>query len=475
MLLERYYDESLAQAGYLIGCERSGDAIVIDAGRDTERYLRGASAHRMRIRYVTETHVHADFLSGSRDLARAARATLVLSDHGAPDWTYGFAAADNARLVRDGESIEVGTVALQVMHTPGHTPEHISFLVTDRAAGTQPMGMLSGDFLFVGDVGRPDLLERAAGAAGNMEQSARQMAESLKRLQSLPDYLQVWPGHGAGSACGKALGAVPQTTLGYERLVNPALRHREVEEFVRWVLADQPEPPPYFAVMKRMNRDGPPPRPRQDDIPQLDAKDVREALRRGHWVVDIRGSGDFAAAHIAGTVNIPASRNLPTYAGTVLSYDRPINLLARSHDQARHAVHQLSLVGLDDIAGFATLDVLQQWKIEGWPIEALPMVDGNSLMARLESGGPRVIDVRGRSEWNDGHLAAADHIYLGNLVQGAATLRHDEPIVVHCQGGTRASIAASLLRREGFTHVASLMGGVDAWRKAGLPLVQERR
>ena len=475
MLLERYYDESLAQASYLIGCEATGEAIVIDPNRDTERYTRAAAAHRMRIRYVTETHIHADFLSGSRDLARTAHATLLLSDHGGESWSYRFAAAEDARLVRDGETIQVGTVKLGVLHTPGHTPEHIAFLVTDAAAGDQPMGMISGDFLFVGDVGRPDLLEKAAKAAGTMESSARQLFASLRRLKSLPDYLQVWPGHGSGSACGKALGSVPQTTLGYERLFNPALQHKTESDFVRWVLADQPEPPPYFAVMKRLNRDGAPPRARRDDIPQLDARAVEKALERGDWVVDIRSSGDFAASHIAGAVNIPASKSLPTYAGTVLTYDRPIHVIAKSHDQARHAMQQLALIGLDDIAGWAALDVLQQWKSEGRPVATTMMMDGPTLMGKLERGGPRVIDVRGTGYWKGGHGAAADHVYLGDLPERAAALRKDEPIVVHCQGGTRSSIAASLLEREGFSNVATLKGGVDAWRKAGLPLVHESR
>ena len=475
MLLERYYDDSLAQASYLIGCERTGDAIVIDPNRDIDRYTRAAAAHRMRIRYVTETHVHADFLSGSRDLARATRATLLLSDHGGADWSYGFAAAENARLVRDGESIEIGRVRLDVWHTPGHTPEHIVFLVTDTAVAPRPMGMVSGDFVFVGDVGRPDLLEKAAGVQGTMERSAQQLFASLRRLASLPDYLQIWPGHGSGSACGKSLGAVPQTTLGYERLFNPAMQHKTEADFVRWVLADQPEPPPYFATMKQLNRDGPPPRPRLDAVPQLDVRGVSAALEKGHWVVDIRGSADFSAGHIAGTVNIPASRSFPTYAGTVLDYARPINLIARSHDQAQHAMHQLALIGMDNIAGWSALDVLQQWKSDGRPLQATPAIDAQALFSKLENGGPRVIDVRGRSEWNEGHLAAADHIYLGALRERAGTLRKDEPLVIHCQSGTRTSIAASLLFREGFTNVTSMTGGVDAWRKAGLPLVREER
>ncbi len=260
MLLERYYDESLAQASYLIGCERTREAIIIDPNRDVDRFLRAAEARRMRIAYVAETHIHADYLSGALQLATTApeKPRLLLSAYGGDDWSYRYVESVGAQLVRDGDTIEIGAVRLRVMHTPGHTPEHICFLVTDTAASDSPIGMVSGDFLFVGDVGRPDLLERAANVAGTMESSARQLFESLGRLEKLPDFLQVWPGHGAGSACGKSLGAMPQTTLGFERLYNPALQHDAEDSFVEWILKDQPEPPPYFARMKQLNRDGPP-------------------------------------------------------------------------------------------------------------------------------------------------------------------------------------------------------------------------
>lgn len=472
MLLERYYDDALAQASYLIGCERTGEAIVIDPNRDVERYTRGAAARGVRVKWVTETHIHADYLSGSRDLARQARATLLLSGHGGAHWSYGFAAADGARLIRDGESISIGKVRLDVLHTPGHTPEHISFLVTDTAVGDQPMGIVSGDFLFVGDVGRPDLLERAANVRGSMATAARQLHASLQRLEPLPDHLQVWPGHGAGSACGKSLGAVPQSTLGYERLYNPALQQGSEKTFVDWVLADQPEPPRYFAVMKRLNRDGPPARP-SAETPPVDLGDVEGALAAGHWVVDIRGSADFAAGHLPGTINIPMSNSLATYAGTVLSYDKPIVLIAKSRDQAFAAIRLLSLIGLDQVAGYATLEALQQAKQEGRRLETTRRLEPEAV-AQMEDG-TRVIDVRGRSEWNDGHLERAIHIYLGHLEEQAASLDRSRPIVVHCQGATRSSIAASLLRARGFADVSYIAGGMDAWKKAGLPVVEDKR
>ena len=474
MLLERYYDDALAQASYLIACEKSGDAIVIDPNRDVQKYVRAAHAHRVRIRYVSETHIHADFLSGSRDLASATGARLLLSDHGGDDWSYAHSAFDSARFVHGGETVSVGDVRLDVLHTPGHTPEHICFLVTDTAVADRPIGLVSGDFVFVGDVGRPDLLERSAKVADSMERAARQLYGSLKKLSKFPDYLQIWPGHGAGSACGKALGAVPQTTLGYERLYNPALQHESEDDFVRWVLADQPEPPRYFSEMKRLNRDGPPPLPQPDlEVARLDANGIDAAVAEHAWVVDVRGSADFSRAHIAGTINIPASKSLVTYAGTVLSYDRPIALIAKTQEQALAALQQLSLIGLDRIVGFATLDVFQQMKSDGRPMQSVPLIDAVTLAAKLEKNGLHVIDVRGRSEWNHGHLPGATHIYFGDIEENAARMPHGEPIVVHCQSGTRSSIAASLLMAHGFTNVTNLAGGLDAWRKAGLPVSEE--
>jgi hydroxyacylglutathione hydrolase len=473
MLLERYYDETLAQASYLIACEKTGEAIVIDPNRDIQTYVRGAAAHRMRIRYVTETHIHADFLSGSRELAQAIGAKLLLSDHGGDDWSYAYSAFDGAQLVRDGETISVGKVRLDVLHTPGHTPEHICFLITDTAVGDRPMGIISGDFLFVGDVGRPDLLERAANVSGSMERAARQLYASLKRLASFPDYLQVWPGHGAGSACGKALGAVPQTTLGYERLYNPALQVETEDDFVRWVLSDQPEPPRYFAEMKRLNRDGPPAAP-EIVIHRSDANAIEEAVAAGAWVVDVRSSKDFAREHVPGTINIPSSKSLVTYAGTVLSYDRPIVIIAKTQDQAVTVLRQLRLIGLDQSTGVATLEVFQQLKSAGRPMQSVRLIEPRALADKLEANGTRVIDVRGRSEWNHGHLPNATHIYLGDIENAARTLQLDEPIVVHCQSGTRSSIAASLLMARGFTNVANLAGGFDAWRRAGLPVAENQ-
>ena len=236
MIVKRFYDETLAQASYLIGCGRTGSAIVIDPTRDVDQYLRMAEAEEVAITQVTETHIHADFVSGSRELAARTGAALYLSAEGGKDWQYAFAREAGGILVRDGDHIMVGNVRIDVVHTPGHTPEHLAFLVTDTAAATEPIAIVTGDFVFVGDVGRPDLLEKAAKVQGTMEASARTLYRSLVRFKTYPDYLQLWPGHGAGSACGKGLSAVPQSTVGYERRFNWALAVEGEDEFVRQVL-----------------------------------------------------------------------------------------------------------------------------------------------------------------------------------------------------------------------------------------------
>ncbi|HEY8197968.1 MAG TPA: MBL fold metallo-hydrolase, partial [Gemmatimonadales bacterium] len=220
MLLRRFYDPKLAQASYLVGCTVTGEALVVDPTRDIDPYLQAADAEGFKVAHVTETHIHADFVSGARELAHRTGARLYLSEAGGDNWQYGYAGEADATLLREASRIKVGTVELEVLHVPGHTPEHLTLLVTDSATASEPMGAFTGDFIFVGDVGRPDLLERAARVRGSMQESARQLFRSLQRFRTQPDYLQIWPGHGAGSACGKSLGAVPQTTLGYEKRFN---------------------------------------------------------------------------------------------------------------------------------------------------------------------------------------------------------------------------------------------------------------
>ncbi len=472
MLLKRFYDTTLAQASYLIGCAATGEALVVDPNRDIEQYLEAATAEGMRITHVTETHIHADFASGARELAQRAGAQLYLSDEGGPDWTYAFARDAGAILMKDGHTFMVGRIRIQAVHTPGHTPEHMTFLVTDTPATDTPMGALTGDFVFVGDVGRPDLLERAAGHEGSMERAARQLYRSLDAFKRRPDHLQIWPGHGAGSACGKSLGAVPMSTLGYERIANWAFQAPNENSFVQSVLAGQPDPPKYFAEMKRLNREGPPllgafRRPERLTVPR-----IGELLEAKALVVDTRRAADFASGHLPGTVSIPFNRSFTTYAGWLIPYDRDIYLVS---DHSEHAVDDvvraLALIGLDRVAGYADLDepALESWRAAGGTLETIPQITVAELAARQQDGPVSVVDVRWRNEWEAGHLPRVPNIPLGYV-----TDRLDEfpagPLVLQCETGNRSGIAASLLQARGRPEVANLVGGIAAWRRAGLPV-----
>jgi len=467
MLLKLLYDTKLAQASYLVGCQRTGEALVIDPNRHVGQYLDAARAEGLRIAHVTETHIHADFVSGARELARAARATLYLSREGGPDWQYAFAKADGATLIGDHDRIKVGNVIVEVLHTPGHTPEHLSFLLTDGAATDRPMGVFTGDFIFVGDVGRPDLLERAAGHAGTMEAGARTLFASLQRFKALPDYLQLWPGHGAGSACGKALGAVPSSTLGYERFANWGLSTAEEDDFVQLVLAGQPEPPAYFARMKQVNRDGPEPLGERTAPPRLDAARLAEVLRSGATVVDLRSTRDFAAGHVPGTINVPASRSLLNYAGAVLRAGRPLYLLG---DDARvaEAWRDLALIGFDRIEGAFGPDALATGA-RG----SVPQRTPAELSEALASGAVTVVDVRGLAEVEAFRIAGSRHIPLGAVPDRLGEIPADRPVVMQCESGSRSAIAASLLAAAGRRDVMNLSGGIGAWLKAGLPVERE--
>jgi hydroxyacylglutathione hydrolase len=470
MLLERFHDELLAQTSYLIGCQDAKIAVVVDPNRDIDRYIEAAARHKVTIAFVTETHIHADFVSGSRDLARKTGARLILSGAGGDDWQYRFATDDGARVVRHGDLIELGTVLMSVRETPGHTPEHIAFVVTDRATSPRPIGMLSGDFIFVGDVGRPDLLERAANVPKSMETLARALFRSLRATSDLPDYLQLWPGHGAGSACGKSLGAMPSTTLGYERIANWAFHIGDEDQFVRSVLAGQPEPPTYFAMMKTVNRDGPAPAPAARNLPELDLTAFDRAQAAGASIVDVRSTADFAAEHIPGTLNFPTGTSFTTWAGSLLSYERDIVLLADDRRRIARARHALTLIGLDRVIGWAGAPLRDAWRERGGTLESVAQIDIRQLAT---SNHRTVIDVRGAAEWSEGHMPGATHYFLGNLVELTRGMPHDTPIAVHCQGGTRSAIGASLLQAQGFTNVANVSGGIRAWEAAGLPVERE--
>lgn len=331
MLLRCFYDQKFAQASYFVGCQETGEAIIVDPVRYVDQYLELAETEGMRIVAVTETHIHADFVSGARELAHRTDATLFLSDNGNDDWKYAFINDYLHEPLYDGSEFSVGNIKFHTLHNPGHTPEHISLLLTDTVAADKPMGVLGGDFVFAGDIGRPDLLEKAAGIANSAEASARQLFKSLQRFKLLPDYLQIWPGHGAGSACGRDLGAVPSTTLGYEKLFNWAFYEDDEASFVDELLRGQPEPPHYFAVMKRVKKEG---LPLLNDIhtpKRLPFDHLENALSQDRPIIDTRSAGVFAANHIPGTLNIPPESSFTNWAGWLVSYDSPYYLIVDPH------------------------------------------------------------------------------------------------------------------------------------------------
>lgn len=468
MLLRLLYDEKLAHASYLIGCQETGEAIVIDPSRDIGRYLDLARREGLTVAHVTETHIHADFVSGSRELAYRTGARLHLSGMGGPEWRYGFAEAAGAELLADGSAIRVGAILLSAIHTPGHTPEHLAFLVTDTKAGGEPMGALTGDFLFVGDVGRPDLLERAAKQRGTMAAGARQLYASLRRFEALPDFLQIWPAHGAGSSCGKSLGAVPQSTLGYERRTNWAFAVEDVDEFTRLVLDGQPDPPPYFAHMKKINRDGPPLADGAMPRDRLPISRLAAVLADGATVVDVRPALEYASGAARGTINIPANRSFTTWSGWLLPYDRDIYLVTNGDEGGTVAAiaRDLSGIGLDRVAGYFVASDLRELPGEV-AAQRVPSVDAATLESPASSGRVTVLDVRTAAEWREGHLPWARHLFLGELPDRLGELPRDRPVVVHCQTGARAAIAASVLLAHGFPDVTVFTGGVAEWKASG--------
>jgi hydroxyacylglutathione hydrolase len=472
MLLKRFYDEKLAQASYMVGCQATGEALVIDPHRDAELYVRAAAAEGLRITQITETHIHADFASGALELSQRTGARLLLSADGGPDWQYAFAARVEARLLRDGEAFMIGNLRVHAMHTPGHTPEHMTFLLTDTPATDRPIGAFTGDFVFVGDVGRPDLLEKAAGVMGTMEAGAGDLFRSLQRFKTLPDYLQIWPGHGAGSACGKALGAVPSSTIGYERLSNWAFRITDEQEFVSAVLSGQPDPPRYFAVMKTMNRVGPRVLGHRTHPPEISVEALVRILAQSAPVIDLRPVVEFARRHIPGTINIPENRSFTTWAGWLVPYDRPIALIGSS-TQVDAAVRDLAMIGLDDIAGAADLRLVEEWAELGRPVGVIDQISVADLDRRLVAGPALVVDVRAQDEWVAGHIPQAINVPLGHLGESLGLLADQRPVYVQCESGARSSIAASLLRSLGLSEVYNVSGGIAAWRGAGLPVVRD--
>lgn len=472
MLLHYFYNTRLAHASYLVGCQATGEALIVDPGRDVDLYLRTVESHDMRLTAVTETHIHADFVSGARELAERTGARLYLSDEGEAHWKYQYAAAYDHRLMRDGDSFRLGNIELEVMHTPGHTPEHVVFLLTDTAGANRPMGLFSGDFVFVGAVGRPDLLEKAAGVSGAALEGARQIFRSLQRFKQLPDYLQVWPAHGAGSTCGKGLGAIPSSTVGYEKLFNPALAFEDEAAFVAYILADQPEPPRYFATMKRVNKEGPRLLHGGPTPEQLPAGRLPDLIRRGALVIDTRPTDAFAGRHLPGVINIPLAQ-LANWAGWFVDDDQPVYLLAAGHD-INGAVRDLTYIGIDHIVGYFEPDAIETLAESGQRLQTYRVETPERLAARILGGDVDVVDVRSQTEWEEGHIPGARHLMLGYLWREAPAVINGKPVALVCRSGNRSAIGASLLQAHGATEVINLQGGMRDWALAGLPIVRPR-
>jgi hydroxyacylglutathione hydrolase len=463
MLLKYFYDKQLAHASYMVGCQRTGEAIIIDPGRNITPYMQAAAAEGLKITAATETHIHADFVSGSRELADTLGTKLYLSDEGDANWKYQYASQHDSQLLKEGDTIRVGKIKLEVLHTPGHTPESISFILTDEGGGAdEPMGIFTGDFVFVGSIGRPDLLETAAGVVGSAEKGARQLYHSVDKFMSLADHLQVWPAHGAGSACGKGLGAIPSSTVGYEKRFNPALKPRTEQEFVDYILADQPETPFYFAVMKRVNKVGPALLKNLTKVQGADAAKLRVA-KASVQLIDTRDSASFAMKHVSGSINLPLS-SLVQWGGFLIDYNTPTALIVQK-SALEQALQSLRSIGIDHVAEYFDTD---DTEVQRGMVESYSSDIPTNLQSAIESGSVQLIDVRAATEFREERIAGATHCFLGDLVRKVDRFDRQTPVVVQCLGGGRSAIATSVLQKAGF-RVTNMTGGIRAWKNSGLP------
>ena len=466
MLLKYFYDDKLAQASYLVGCPANGEALVIDPARDVQPYLDAAEHHGLRITRVVETHIHADYASGAHELAYQTGSTLYLSGHQPedhPELAYDFADDVDVECVTDGDVITMGSVRLDVIHTPGHTPEHLVLLLTDSDK-EQPVGIFTGDCLFVGDMGRPDLLEQSLHVADTQEAGARQQFANMQKLSGMADYLQLWPGHGAGSACGKALGAMPSTTLGYEKLVSPAFQFDDETAFADWLLSDQPEAPHYFGQMKKINRVGPQLLHELDTPLHLDKGDFELARDGGELIIDARSSDEYVKAHMPGTLHVPKTTDrFSTYAGWYIDYDAPVYVLAEKSDLPR-LIKELRAIGVDNIPGCFTPEVISG------SVETVSRVSVDEATTLVRDGAV-ILDVRNTNERHDQYIPGSIHIPMGQIPERIDELPRDRLIITQCGSGIRSMVVTSILKNHGF-DVANLEGGIDAWIEEGRALEQ---
>ncbi|HXZ26565.1 MAG TPA: rhodanese-like domain-containing protein [Terriglobales bacterium] len=453
MYFEQFYLGCLAHASYLLGS--GGEAVVVDPQRDVELYLKAAAEHGLAIRHIFETHLHADFVSGHKELAERTGATIYIGARAGAKFPHCG--------VGDGFELGVGEITLGVLETPGHTPESVCVTVSDPASAVRPWAVLTGDTLFIGDVGRPDLSKTHTPAelAGLLYDSLHQ------KLLRLPDATQVYPAHGAGSLCGRSMRAERVSTIGTERLTNYALQIESREEFVRAMTANLPARPDYFLQDAEINRQGAAALGQLPSLAAIPAARLQAMIEIGALVLDVRPAGEFAAGHVPGSVNIGLGGQFASWAGTVLGLAaRPV-LVAASREQVEEARMRLARVGIDVEAGYLE-DGVEGWKRAGFALAQTPQMTVEELRRRA-GREVEVLDVRREPEWQAGHIAGADWWPVDKFGSEMPPLRRDRPIAVHCKSGYRSMIACSLLEKAGYDNVINVLGGFDAWQAAGLP------
>src|SRR5579872_1833145 len=455
MYFQQFYLTCLSHASYMLGSE--GVACVVDPQRDVSLYIDEARAQGLRIEHIIETHLHADFVSGHRELAERTGAKIYLGARAGAKFPH--------VPVRDGDQIHFGRLILQFLETPGHTVESVSIAVTDLDRGEKPYAVLTGDTLFIGDVGRPDLAPDLT-----PQQLAAMLYDSLhQKLIPLGDEVEVYPAHGAGSLCGKQMRPERQSTIGKERALNYALRARSKEEFVRLLTAELPDRPGYFAQDAEINRTGAIPLDFLLPMQPFTPDQVIERQRAGDIVLDTRPAMEFGAGHVPGAVNIPLAGQFAGSAGSLLGLDHDLLVVAEEQAAVEESRMRLARVGFERVAGY--LDGgMTRWAAEQKPTAQIMQITAADLNRELaeEPGSIQIVDVRRTAEWEHGHIAGALHKPLDRVAKMLGDLDSTKPVVVHCKGGYRSAIACSLIQRAGFENVTNLIGGLDAWQATGL-------
>ncbi|MCU1300993.1 MAG: beta-lactamase domain protein [Candidatus Sulfotelmatobacter sp.] len=459
MYFEQFYLGCLAHASYMLASE--GEAVVVDPQRDVEIYLQAAQANRVRIRHIFETHLHADFISGHRELASRSGAQIYIGAEAGATFPH--------IAVRDGFELQVGRMRITALETPGHTPESVCLVITDEEKSPAPWAALTGDTLFLGDVGRPDLSKRHTAA-----QLAGMLYDSLhNKILRLADSVLVYPAHGAGSLCGRNMREERVSTIGTERLTNYALQIQSREEFAKQLTCNLPARPEYFVQDAEINRTGAAALADLPELPPVEPAELESLLAEGGIVLDVRPGEQFAAGHVAGTVNIALSGQFASWAGALLGLkSRPV-LIAESQEALSEARMRLARVGLEDPRGYLKGGI-EAWSVAGLPLATLAQISVEDLSRRVQSGACNVLDVRREPEWESGHIADAAWWPLDNFKVAPPEIDRTVTLAVHCKGGYRSMIACSLLQRAGFQNVVNVVGGFDAWREAKLPVVTEK-